>query len=476
MTSERTRDLTPGAAAADVHWGRLAASVMELALLLLDAEGRITAWSEGARRMLGYAAEEARALRLADLVVGTPAGQAAWDLQIARLQGKLQRTAELRRADGAVLCVDLLLVPLRDGAPGFAGVARPLRPARQTESALRRREEQLRRVLELVHEGTLILDREGRIIHANDAARRLLDLDEPPLGRRFDDPALGWVPIPEGAHGSGAFGFLRVRRTGEPVRALPAVLERRDGQLTHLQIDADPLRPEDAPGAVLVALRDVSGEHAAVMERVRRERLEAEGRRLVEVEERERGRIARELHDEVGQSITLLLQHLERDELSGARLQETRALARTLMGQVRGAVMDLRPSALGDLGLCAALLSLLERFTAATGLPVKFQHSGLSNPVPDAVAASTYRVVQEALTNAARHSGADYVTLRVRRDEAVLAVEILDNGRGFVLEALPEGTSSGMAGMRSRARLLAATFDLQSAPGAGCRIRVEFPL
>jgi PAS domain S-box-containing protein len=476
MTSERLLDLGPGAAGSDAHWGRLAASVTDLALLTLNAEGQITAWSEGARALLGYPAEEACALRIVDLIAGAQTGEAAWDLRIARLQGKLQREMELRRADGAVLRVEMLLAPLREGAPGFAGVARPLPPARRMERTLRRREEQLQRVLDLVHEGILILDAEGRIIHANDAARRLLDLDEPPVGLRFDEPTLAWVPVPDGAHGSGAFGFLRVRRTGEPVRAVPAVVERRDGQLTYLQIDADPLRPEDAPSTVLVALRDVSGEQAAVTERVRRERLEAEGRRLVEVEERERGRIARELHDEVGQSITLLLQHLESEALTGARLKETRSLARTLMAQVRGAVMDLRPSALGDLGLCAALLALLERFTASTSLAVEFQHSGLSEPIPDAVAAGAYRVVQEALTNAARHSGADHVTLRVRRDGSVLAVEISDNGRGFDAEALPEGGSSGMAGMRSRARLLAATFDLHSASGAGCRIRVEFSL
>ena len=476
MTSERLLHPRPEAAASDTPWTHLAASITDLALLTLDAEGRITAWNEGARHLLGYPEEEACSLRLADLVAGPSDAETTWDLRIARLQGKLQREVELRRADGAVISAELLLVPLRDEAPGFAGVARPLPPARRMECMLRRREEQLRRVLDLVHEGILILDGEGRIIHANDAARRLLDLAEPPLGLRFDDPTLVWVPIPDGSHGSGAFGFLRVRRTGEPIRALPAVVERRDGQVTHLQIDADPLRPEDAPGAVLVALRDVSGEQAAVMERVRRERLEAEGRRLVEVEERERGRIARELHDEVGQSITLLLQHLEADDLSGTRLQETRLLARTLMQQVRGAVMDLRPSALGDLGLCAALLALLDRFTAVTGLPVEFQHSGLSEPVPDAISAGAYRVVQEALTNVARHSGADQVTLRVRRDGAVLAVEISDNGRGFDLEALPEGRSSGMAGMRSRARLLAAYFHLQAAPGVGCRIRAEFPV
>ena len=235
----------------------------------------------------------------------------------------------------------------------------------------------------------------------------------------------------------------------------------------------------------LAAQAAIAIQNAHLFEQIRigRERLQTLSRRLVEVQESERRHIARELHDEVGQALTglkLLLDmstRLPADEVT-ASLGEAQALINELVAWVRDLSLDLRPAMLDDLGVLPALLWHFDRYTAQTHVRVTFQHSGLERRrfAPE-VETAAYRIVQEVLTNVARHASVDQVTIRLWTDQDTLGVQIEDRGTGFDPEAaLAAGTTTGLAGMRERAVLLGGQLTVESAPGAGTRVTVELPL
>ncbi|MFB0536673.1 MAG: GAF domain-containing protein [Anaerolineae bacterium] len=226
-------------------------------------------------------------------------------------------------------------------------------------------------------------------------------------------------------------------------------------------------------------------QNARLFEQVRagRERLQTLSRQLLETQEAERRHTARELHDEVGQALTglkLLLDmstRLPADEVT-ASLDEAQALVNELMALVRDLSLDLRPAMLDDLGLLPALLWHFDRYTAQTHVCVTFRHTDLEGRrfAPE-VETAAYRIVQEALTNVARHAGVSEVTVRLWTDQDTLGVQIEDRGTGFDPEAaLATGETTGLAGMHERAVLSGGQLTVESAPGAGTHVTAELPL
>jgi PAS domain S-box-containing protein len=224
--------------------------------------------------------------------------------------------------------------------------------------------------------------------------------------------------------------------------------------------------------------------NARLFEQVRagRERHRALSRRMVELQEAERREVGRELHDEVGQLLTGLNLTLEMcargpAEERAAGLGQAQELVRELMAKVRKLSLHLRPAMLDDLGLLPTLLWHFERFTAQTRVKVNFAHSGLDRRFPPALETAAYRIVQESLTNVARHAHVDQVTVQLRADAENLSVKVEDRGAGFVPSVvLAAGATSGIAGMRERALLLGGQFTADSAPGAGTRLATLLPL
>ena len=246
---------------------------------------------------------------------------------------------------------------------------------------------------------------------------------------------------------------------------------------------------DDARLLGLVAnLAAVALQNAWLFEQVRasHERLRRLSHQLVEVQEAERRRIARELHDEIGQALTglkLTLEtglHLSPDALPDVlkeSLKEAHGLVDELIERVRGLSLDLRPAILDDLGLLPALLWYFERYTAQTNVRVAFKHAGLDRRFTSEVETMAYRIVQEALTNVARHAGVQEVTVRVWVDEQTLCVQVEDRGVGFDPEVvLRAGKTSGLAGMRERAAAVGGRLIIESAPRAGTKLTAELPL
>jgi two-component system, NarL family, sensor histidine kinase DevS len=204
-------------------------------------------------------------------------------------------------------------------------------------------------------------------------------------------------------------------------------------------------------------------------------------RRVVEGQELERQRLARELHDETGQALTSILLGLKTVEdapdiaLMRAEVANLRELVVGTLQDVRRLAVELRPKALDDFGLVPAVERLVQTFSEATGIDVQFEAQLGAERLPEAVETTIYRIVQEALTNVVKHARARNVSiLLVRRDGAATAV-IEDDGRGFDAEQLRED-GMGLVGMRERVGLLDGRLLVESSPATGTTLAVEVPL
>lgn len=204
--------------------------------------------------------------------------------------------------------------------------------------------------------------------------------------------------------------------------------------------------------------------------------------RLLEVQETERRHLASELHDEIGQLLTGLRLLLKANGEASAkaisnRFDQARSIVDDLLTAVRRLSFDLRPADLDQLGLLAALLGLFERYTSQTGILVDFKHRGLDRRFAPQVETAVYRVLQEALTNTARHAGVVGVSVRVWAEGKTLTLQIEDQGRGFDPDAVMKfPQSSGLIGMSERVKLLNGRLTIESSPGCGTTIIAELPI
>ncbi len=203
-------------------------------------------------------------------------------------------------------------------------------------------------------------------------------------------------------------------------------------------------------------------------------------RRVVEAQELERRRIARELHDDTGQSLATVLMGLRVAEQS-TDPAEARATIADLRETVTGAIRDLRslavelrPTALDDFGLAAALERLVDTFARRTGLAIDLHVTGLDERLREEVETALYRIVQETLTNTAKHAGATRVSVIVRRVAARVVMVVEDDGRGFDPDGAGRGL--GLVSIRERAELVGGNVRFESAPGQGVTVAVEVPV
>src|SRR3954452_168339 len=265
--------------------------------------------------------------------------------------------------------------------------------------------------------------------------------------------------------------LVRERRRLRPLEDLVEAMEK--GDLSSPR----PLLPASIDG--VGETEEVARIGLAFLRMMRR--LEAERRRggsaALDAQEEERARVARDLHDEVNQSLTGLLLRLEAareaapPELEG-ELAKTKALANQAMGELLSLARQLRPTALDDLGLVAAIEGQVGRLGGEieTGLEVEGDFSDLGGDAQLVV----YRVAQEALSHAARHSDAQRVEVRLQRTAGGgVTLEVADDGRGFAFDESEGGL--GIAGMRERALLIGAELTIESRPGRGTTVRLDVP-
>lgn len=270
-----------------------------------------------------------------------------------------------------------------------------------------------------------------------------------------------------------------------------------DGAKGTIEVIYREARAQEAEGPFLAEERDLinsladslssylNRRRAELALREAHERLKALSQQLMEVQEKERRHIATDLHDEIGQALTVVKMNLQTMQ----RLSDTSAIAIPLkdssnvidqtLQHVRNLSLDLRPSLLDDLGLVPAVRWYLSRQAERTGWNMDVQVDESLPPLPQSVAIACFRVIQEAATNIMRHSKATRVSVSLQRDEGDLLLVVRDNGVGFdvqkALDNAAKGQSMGLLGMQERIRFLNGSISIESASGHGTEIRVRIP-
>jgi two-component system sensor histidine kinase UhpB len=268
-----------------------------------------------------------------------------------------------------------------------------------------------------------------------------------------------------------AISLLLLRGVLAPVRRLAAVMGEID--------PANPGRRLDEREARYGEVITVAHAFNAMLGRLEDERRES-SRRVLEAQEAERVRIARELHDDIGQTLTATAIEAERaagtatDDRAQA-LRRAATAVRESLDDVRRIARELRPEALDDLGLVNALISLCRRVDAQSGLRVRIHVAEALPALPPEAEVVVYRVAQESLTNVIRHAGARTADVTLRDGQDALILTVRDDGAGLPAGAQAEG-GTGLAGMRERAMLVDGRLTLRSSPGGGTEVELRVPL
>jgi two-component system sensor histidine kinase UhpB len=349
--------------------------------------------------------------------------------------------------------------------------------------AKRRANHPYQTIFEIAQEGIWTVDADERITLANGRLGALLGCASDALiGRSV------FEIIDERDH-----DVLRETLRGGAGENRDLRLRRQDGGTVWATFSASPIveRGRDAGAVCLVS--DITARKQAEEDLSRAEqrfalvaqtRLEALSRRLVHAQEDERGRIARELHDDIGQTLTAVVLGLEatlRACTCGAsasrHFQDTRTAVELAMEQIRAICLGLRPSILDDFGLPAALRWYLDDQAQKTGIAIHFSATAPAGRPSSDVETACFRIMQEALTNIVRHSHAIDVWVTLQHDDDWVVLSIRDDGVGFdivtMLKVPSHRSGLGLVGMQERVRLLGGTFEITSLPGEGTEIRVR---
>lgn len=428
--------------------------------------------------LIGYPREELIGHSAAefDLFVDTEARR-AW-LETLRSTGKVRGVdAQLRRKSGeirdALASIDIIEI---GGERMGLVIAADITERKRSQQALQRNEQTLRLFVEYSPAAIAMFDKEMRYIVAS--RRYAVDYElgvQNLVGRSHYEV---FPEIPE--------RWKEIHRrclAGAVERAEEDPFPRRDGRTDWIRWEIRPWHEADGEIGGVVLFSEVITERKQARDELRlsRDRLAQLSRRLVEVHETERRAIGRELHDQIGQMLTVLKLIIEvavqlPPEQALQKAAQGKALLDDLMSRVSRLSLELRPPMLDDLGLVPALLWHVNRYQEQAGIEVEFSHSGLEGKRFDPeIETTVYRTVQEALTNAARHAQGTRVRLEVRVESGWMNIQVEDNGVGFDPQAAL-ALNRGLGGMRERVNLLGGSFEIESQPGKGAKKFIQLPL
>lgn len=415
-----------------------------------------------------------------------------WSVEAAQmfLSGEpLRSTYRVKARDGHFISFhcEAKMVRRKDGRPWFIhGVAFDVTELKHKENelndaltALRKSEKMQRNIFEFAPDTMVIVNRQGKIESVNSQIKKMFGYEaKEVLGKDILDL------VPERYRNSHAIhqtGFMKNPHLREMGGGLELYARRKDGSEFPADIILSPIDTENGT-FVITVIRDITRRKRD--ENALKEYADRQGelsRKLLNIQEVERRNIALELHDEIGQILTGLKLTLEFEARQTERSQhilQAQSMVNDLMIKVRKLSLDLRPATLDHLGLLSSFLWLFRNYTTQTGIEIDFNHQGInSRRFAPEIETSAYRVVQEALTNVARHSKVKTAKVRVWADEKNLSVSVEDDGQGFdVEEVTTTATSTGVAGMRERVQLLGGHFHIESAKDKGTKINADWVL
>jgi len=393
---------------------------------------------------------------------------------LARGDAALHTELLMRRKSGDLFPAEVTATFLKEGDKVIQAISivRDITERKRAEHELRRSEARLSEAQRIAHVGNWDWDITTDTLLWSDEIYRIFGLQPQEFGATY-------AAFMDSVHPNDR-EFVDRSVTETLHDGTPYSIDHRivlpDGSVRFVHEEAEVTRDGgDRPVRMVGTVHDITDRKLA------EERLRYLSRRLVEIQEEERQAIARELHDEIGQSLTALKMVLERCAAAAGSnppqpLPEAHGIIDDLMNRVRQLSLELRPRMLDDLGLLPSLLWHFERFTVQTGMRINFEHAGLSREFPRDISTAAYRIAQEALTNVARHAAVDSVDIHVWADKDVLFLRIEDKGRGFDAEAQPDHPSSGRGTMQERAFLLGGSVTIETSPDHGTCVLAELPL
>ena len=446
-------------------------------------DGIIISWNEGAQRIYGYTEAEVIGKPITILVPPELPYEEAKVLETLRAGGRIEHFETIRvTKSGKRINVSLTISPIKDSSGrivGVSGISRDITERKLAEEAMRgmnraldeksallqSREDLLKVFVKNVPVAVAMLDRDMRYLQVSDRwcsdnSVKASDL----LGRLREE-------LPEMPE-----RWKEVNRRALQGETLRAEEERWEigGSTRWARWEVRPWRnPDGSVGGILVFAEDIT------KRKQMEEALSDLSRKLIESQEQERTRIGRELHDDINQRLPMLGVELEQlqenpDEIKN-RLQDLRNQTTELSNDVQAMSHDLHSSKLEYLGVVAGIKSWCKEFGERHRVDVAFS-SDVRNALPFEVGLSLFRVLQEALHNATKHSGVKRIEVQLREDAGEIHLIVHDSGKGFDVEAALQSKGLGLISMRERVRLVNGEIAIESKPMGGTTIHVHVPL
>ena len=461
---------------------RLAAIVESSAdaIVSKDLNGVITSWNQGAEALFGYTADEAIGQPVTMLMPPDRVDEEPGILARIRNGERIQSYETVRRRkDGTLIDISLTVSPVYNSEGKIVGaskIARDITHSKRTEAELTK----LASIVETSNDPIISKDLNGIIRSWNKGA-------EMTFGYTADE-AIGQsvtMLMPPDRVDEEPGILARIRR-GEKIDHYETVRRHKDGHLLEISLNVSPVY--DSHGVIVGAskiVRDIT-EHKRIDKAVR-ERETA--RAILDAQESERARIARDLHDHLGQQMTALRLRLETllarcdDDRTRSEIEELRRAALKIDREIGFLAWEMRPTELDVLGLEGALMSFIQEWSAQYSIEVEF-HSNVdpslaqNNPLPPNVELNLYRILQESLNNIMKHAHAQRVDVLVHRRTGEISLVIEDDGVGFEQGNGSRAASGGLGltGMRERAALLGGALEIESRKGRGTTILVRMPI
>ncbi|MGB4360397.1 MAG: PAS domain S-box protein [Rhodoferax sp.] len=449
------------------------------AIFSYGLDGKLLTWNAAAERLFGYSAEEVTGQGFVMLVpaeeraaAASRVAQVMSGIEVPSYEGvRLGKGGRRIEISGSVS-------PVRDLSGNISGISLIFRDIGEHKRAERERA-QLAAIVESSNDAILMRGLDFSILSWNAAAERLFGWSaQEAVGQPID------LIVPPERTGKQRRFIERAARD-EVLDPVETTHLRKDGARILTQVTFSPVK--DARGGVIAhsyTVRDIS-ELKQKEEELRESywRQRQLSQRLRSVEEAERRAIARELHDRIGQDLStvgLLLASLGARLPTASRdavetpLNDIQGLLKSMSANVRDVMAELRPTALDDYGLLPALRQLATEFSQRTGIAFDLDGVELLPRLSSVVETTMFRISQEALSNVAKHAGANHVAINLHADADLVVLEIADDGSGFdVGRTLPAQRHWGLGTMRERAEEAGIAFKLESTPGAGTRVVLE---
>src|ERR1700756_461453 len=432
-------------------------------------DGIIVSWNTGAQKIYGYTESEAVGKPISMLVPPELPDEENNILETLKSGDRIEHFETVRvTKTGKRINVSLSISPIKDSSGrtvGISGIARDITERKRAGQALLSSEQSYRLLFERNVAGVAIASLDGRVLDCNDGWARI-------LGYESRDEVLGRNASEFYFNPDERQPLLNELLEKHALFSREVQLRRKDGMPVWVLFNAALNSEHDTP-ILQATMIDISEWKRA------EETLSGMTRKLIEAQEQERARIGRELHDDINQRLAILSLELEQLQENPSevqsRVRELRNQTTELSNDVQAMSHDLHSSKLEYLGVVAGIKSWCKEFAERQKMEINFR-SDVCSILPLAVGLSLFRVLQEALNNAIKHSGVKRIEVQLREDSDEIHLIVSDSGKGFDVEAALQGKGLGLTSMRERVRLVNGTIGIESKPMGGTTIHVRVPL